>query len=137
MLPKAKPHRVRGGWYEMRDARVYVLTRRWPPRFDVVAQARFPRLRRRRLAQQVRQDLWRHFRTMRGFSPVIRIDGDKSGDGMTLSAGGALIAAPPLEMSEGIRALLTDPRRRARWIAHARIGVGAPGTGPEKAGCGP
>lgn len=73
-------------WYEHDEGKTYVLSRHLPPRFDISACAKFPLLRKSRLAHQVRQDVWRALQGVRGFSPVIRID--TFSDHMVLTAGG-------------------------------------------------
>jgi hypothetical protein len=80
------------------------------------------------IAQQIRQDLWRVLRTTRGFSPVVDVASDHSGQGgapgairVMVSAGGRLDVAqvPRAAMVATIDALLADPANRARWHAHA------------------
>ena len=114
---------LRGGWHEKRSEAGYVLSRHWPPRFDVCASAAFPMLRRGRLARQVRQDLWRQLKGLRGFSPVIQVVA--LGDGICMTAGGqSLIGAPvPATSVREIEDLLSDPLRRARWSAWAGEGA--------------
>ncbi|WP_425099470.1 hypothetical protein [Tropicibacter sp. S64] len=124
MLREDAPVRtLRGGWHEARSARGYVLARHWPPRFDVAASAGFPMLRRGRLARQVRQDLWRVLKGLRGFSPVIQVAA--LGDGICLTAGGRCLTGTPLPQTTAprIEALLSDPAHRARWISWAAEGV--------------
>ncbi len=111
------PRRVKGGWHEARAAGSYTLARQWPPRFDVSADARFPAVRRGRLARQIRQDLWRALKGLRGFSPVIQIAAAE--DGLTVTAGGRLPTNVP-GVETQIRDLLQDPAHRARWIAWAK-----------------
>ena len=123
LLPDA-PRRLKGGWFEQRSGRGYVLSRQWPPRFDVQVRAEFlpaaAALRRGRLARQIRQDLWRALRGLRGFSPVIQID---TGDhGLAITAGGRLLdgAPKPGGAEAKIAALLEDPAHLARWFAWAQ-----------------
>jgi hypothetical protein len=80
------------------------------------------------LAQQIRQDLWRALQSTRGFSPVVEVTSDHSGQGgapgairVMASAGGRLDVAqvPRAAMIAKIEALLADPANRARWHAHA------------------
>lgn len=109
----------KNGWYEVRDGAVYTLARHWPARFDVSASAQFPVLRRGRLARQVRQDMWREFRHLRGFSPVVQVSVTE--DGISVTAGGRIMSTTgvPQQMVTRLQALLDDPARRARWIAWA------------------
>jgi|SRR6056297_919037 len=114
----ARVARLRGGWFACRDGARYVLARQWPPRFDVAATSAFPPVRRGRLAQQIRQDLWREVRGLRGFSPVIQIDAPASGQ-MIVRAGGRLEGGAPAGLRDRIKDLLDSPAHRARWLTWA------------------
>lgn len=74
---------------------------------------------RRRLAHQVRRDLWRALRRVRGFAPVVRVEGPEAGR-VTVQAGGRL-AAPGAEaqVRAAAAALLADEALRGRWTAFA------------------
>nr|WP_212525381.1 hypothetical protein [Actibacterium sp. MT2.3-13A] len=111
---------ARAGWHILREEGALTLARQLPPRFDVAAEAMFPPARKARLAQQIRQDLWRALRHLRGFSPVVRVEED--GAQLKVRAGGAVHARtfPKVRAEARISALLADPARRARWLAHAR-----------------
>lgn len=113
-------HKARGGWHELRDGARFTLARHLPARFDVSAEACLPLARASRLARQIRQDLWREFRGLRGFSPVILIDVRE--EGVCVKAGGQfLVSAPvPAYLSDRIQALLDSPAHRARWLTWAR-----------------
>ncbi len=104
-------------WHVRAEGGRYTLARRWPPRFDVSATSAFPPARPDRLARQVRQDLWRLLRGLRGFSPVIQIDATEVG--LSLRAGGQ-VARCPAGTEARIQALLDDPAHRARWLSWAR-----------------
>lgn len=109
---------TRSRWHIL-DGETLTLARRLPPRFDVAVATAFPRVPRRRLAHQVRQDVWRALQDVRGFSPVIEVAPD--GDGLWLTAGGR-IDAPTLarpQIESRLHAVLTDPARRERWHRHA------------------
>ena len=108
----------RNGWHEVLTAESYVLSRCVPPRFDVQASASFPPLRPSRLAQQIRQDLWRELKSLRGFSPVVRVDFLPKE--LRVTAGGRILGAGPQWVSEHIQSLLDDPVRRQRWSLWAR-----------------
>lgn len=110
--------KVSKGFHIIRDGDVLTLARRLPARFDLEASATLPLLRRGRLAHQVRQDLWRALRGLRGFSPVIELR--RHADGLTLRAGGQVDGAIPATARETIAQVITDPCNQARWIAHAR-----------------
>lgn len=110
---------TRCGWHILREDGAVTLTRRLPVAFDLDARGTFPPARKTRLAHQIRQDLWRMLRHIRGFSPVVRVEDD--GAGLTVTAGGR-IAGPCAKAQAEMRiaALLSCPRTRARWLAHAR-----------------
>ncbi len=103
----------------MIDAEPLVLTRRWPPRFDIFAEAPFPDVPRRRLAHQIRQDLWRAMQQVRGFSPVVEIRREE--EALRIRAGGRVDQGPVARdrLQAQIAALLSDPARRNRWQRHA------------------
>lgn len=110
----------RNAWHMQREDGRLVLARHWPPRFDVAASAGFPPARKGRLAHQIRQDLWRAFRGLRGFSPVVEIAVTESG--LMVTAGGRLSpqSLPHDQAAARIQTLLTCPEHRARWMAWAK-----------------
>lgn len=110
--------RLKGGWVEQRSAEGYVLAREWPPRLDVSAMSTFPDLSASRLARQIRQDLWRALKNMRGFSPIVQIHFTLQG--MTVTAGGRVCGRAPRGIASQIQALLDNPANRERWITWAR-----------------
>lgn len=111
---------TRQRWYTVREADVLWVARRWPVRIDVAADAAFPIARPGRLAHQIRQDLWRAFRGVRGFSPVIRVE--KHSGGLAVRAGGRCDGPVDRARAEArIETLLQDPAHRARWLRHARL----------------
>lgn len=104
-------------WHILREGGVLTLSRHLPPRFDVMAETVLPRANARRLAHQVRQDMWRALRNLRGFSPVVRVsDGP---DHMTITAGGRVTGNAPAGTGALIAAVLEAPANRARWVRHA------------------
>jgi len=108
-------------WHVLHEADALILARRLPARFDIAAAAVFPPVRKLRLASQVRQDLWRALRHVRGFSPVIRVE--EVDGGLWLRAGGRVAGpAPRARLEAGIAALLADTANRARWLTHAGAG---------------
>ncbi|OSP53832.1 hypothetical protein [Pseudoruegeria sp. SK021] len=111
-------------WHMVRDGDGLTLARHLPARFDLSAETRFPALRKGALAHEVRKDLWRLLRQIRGFSPVVRVVEDDAG--MTLWAGGAVFGRmpPKVQVEAQIASLLASPEHRIRWIRHARIQKG-------------
>ena len=61
----------RDAWHMVETGATLTLARRLPPRFDVMAEGRFPALHRRTLAHEVRKDVWRCLSRLRGFSPAV------------------------------------------------------------------
>ena len=137
----------RGGWHmgPAPDGGV-TLARRWPARMDVAAQTHLPAgpaaVRARVLAHEVRKDVWRALRRVRAASPVVRVAPAACG-GVTVTAGLRLDRRPgPPGLSAAIAAVLADPARRRRWLAHAgRRGGTGTGEHARRAdgaqGCGP
>lgn len=106
------------GWHVLREGRSLTLARHLPARFDISADAVFPMMGKLRLAQQVRQDMWRALQHVRGFSPVVHVE--ERGEGLTLRAGGRVAGrAPRSGLEQQITDLLADPANRARWGRHA------------------
>jgi hypothetical protein len=110
----------RNTWHIQRDGARLTLSRRLPARFDVMASAEFPTMGRGRRARQIRQDLWRLLKGLRGFSPVIQIDATETG--LQVSAGGSMLASTPVPKGTEarIQALLESPDHRQRWLAWAQ-----------------
>ncbi len=107
----------RNSWHILREGDGLVLTRRLPVRFDVVAETRLYDGSLTRLAQQIRQDLWRLLQRLKGFSPVIELTREA---GMVhVRAGGRVDGKVPPCTETRIAAMLADPRYRARWQAYA------------------
>ncbi|MEM6438495.1 MAG: hypothetical protein AAF763_02190 [Pseudomonadota bacterium] len=74
---------------------------------------------RRRLAHQVRRDLWRALRRVRGFAPVVRVEGPEAGR-VTVEAGGRLArSGAEAQVRAAAAALLADLALRRRWTAFA------------------
>ena len=108
----------RNGWHVAQTGTGYTVSRRWPARFDIRVCTRMPQLDHARLAMQIRQDLWRELRHLRGFSPAVEIVADEAG--LTVCVGGRLLAGrAPSGTSARVAAMLDDPVRQARWQAWA------------------
>jgi hypothetical protein len=109
---------TRRGWHISREAGALVLARDLPVRFDVRASAAFPPARKGRLANQIRQDMWRALRDLRGFSPVVVVE--ETAEGLAVTAGGrAASPFPKARIEACIAALLASAAHRRRWLAHA------------------
>ena len=109
-------------WHTIREGACTTVARRLPARFDVSADAHFPKVGAARLAHQIRQDLWRSLQKLRGFTPVVRVE---AGDhGLLVTAGGQMSGRIAAGVQDNIAALLADEARRARWIKCAAKGQG-------------
>lgn len=112
---------TRPRWHILRDGQDYTLARHLPPRFDVRAQAELPLADPGRLARQIRQDMWRVLKDLRGFSPVVHIAPRRGG--IQVTAGGRMMHPHGRDqISNKIHVLLHDPDRRARWLSWAGQG---------------
>lgn len=105
-------------WITKRDGDTVTLARRFPVRFDVLAETTGPIVGRAWLATLIRQDMWRALQGLRGFSPEVEITRD--GDQLLIRAGGRIDGIAPIEATNGrIHILLNDPQKRTRWFAKA------------------
>jgi hypothetical protein len=115
----------KNSWHIVKDDQSVTVTRRVPARFDVVSETELPLSDKLRVAQQVRQDLWRIMQRQRGFSPVVEVR--ECGDVLSIRAGGQCdgqIARQTLEYR--ISELLNDANKRARWVRFALRRKGGP-----------
>ncbi|KAJ56495.1 hypothetical protein ACMU_06010 [Actibacterium mucosum KCTC 23349] len=110
----------RNGWYFLYEPDAFTLARRPNLRFHVAADTVLPRVNKVRLATQIRQDLWRALRRVRGFCPMVRVEED--GTHLRVRAGGEVSARtyPKSSIEQTIADLLANPEYRARWITHAK-----------------
>lgn len=89
-------------------------------RFDLCAGTELPPAHPLTVAHEIRKDLWRALQRLRGFSPVVAVM--PVAGGLRVTAGGQMAAAwPGPQVTERIAALLADPGKRARWVAHGSI----------------
>ncbi len=105
-------------WHIIRDEDGLVLSRQTPPRFDVAISVGLPPADPLRLAQQIRQDMWRAVQDVRGFSPVVKVE--TRGDSLLVTAGGRVAGRVPGNLASEIQAVLEDESKRSRWLRHAR-----------------
>ena len=109
-------------WHMSRAADGGVVLARGVVRFDVSAETQLPSAAPARIAHQVRQDVWRALRRLRGFAPVVSVEPNATG--LRIVAGGAVTGAIPPGTGAAIAAVLEHRGNRARWLAHARRGQG-------------
>ncbi len=109
----------RARWHILREAGAVCVARRVPVRFDIAAETVLPRAGKLRLAHQVRQDIWRALRRLRGFAPAVKVS--ERADGLHVRAGGQVDGAIPVARAEAVLArVLADPDNRARWVRWAQ-----------------
>ncbi len=114
---------TRKNWHIVPAENGITLTRRLPARFDVQAQTTLPDGSLKRLAHQIRQDLWRALQNLRGFSPVvelIRVDGLVQVRAGGRIDGAQLVGAPVQGI---IQDVLDAPDNRTRWVSNANRGL--------------
>ncbi|MEM8956998.1 MAG: hypothetical protein AAGC86_04200 [Pseudomonadota bacterium] len=113
----------RNGWHIARQDGGVILSRRPGGRAagsGLWAETRLPAGGRLSvLAHEIRKDLWRALRHVRGFSPIIEIHPCREEAGLCVRAGGATASPPPAPLQATLSAVLEDSARRARWISHA------------------
>jgi hypothetical protein len=115
----------RNRWHIERDDASVTVSRLLPARFDVSAETVLPTGARLRMAQQIRQDLWRLLQNARGFAPVVRVTTEDAG--VRVIAGGAFTGMFPRQrIQDQIASLLEDPVLRARWSKCAALNTDVP-----------
>ncbi|MFY0681259.1 MAG: hypothetical protein JXR13_11845 [Thalassovita sp.] len=105
-------------WHIVKEDGAVTVARRLPVRFDFCAAADFPRCGSVKLAQQIRQDMWRALQSLQGFSPIVRVE--INGGTMRVLAGGQVDKRyPRAQVIETVSTLLNSPSHRTRWVAYA------------------
>lgn len=108
----------RTDWHILHEEGALTMARRLPVRFDLEVTTQLGGGDKLRLARQVRQDIWRALRGLRGFAPAVRIE--ETACGMRVIAGGQVDGALPRAQAEArIARVLEDPSNRARWLRWA------------------
>jgi hypothetical protein len=98
----------------------FVMARRLPARFDLCVETTLPLLSRRKLALQIRQDMWRVLRNLRGFLPAVAVM--RASNGVRVRAGGQFTCPVHLPSAEAkLRDMLNDAARRQRWSNFAKL----------------
>ena len=107
------------------DGATLVHSRDVPARFNLAVQTTLAGgacLSRSRIARQVRQDVWRALAGLRGFKPVVSVT--VAGRDLIVRAGGQVDGPFPKAHAEAeLDTILTDPKRRQRWVVYARRGA--------------
>lgn len=104
----------RDSWHILCEDGVLTMARRLPVRFDLAVETTLPGGSVRRIAHQVRQDVWRRLRGLRGFAPAVRVAVE---DGrLRVTAGGQVDGVVNRAHAEAaIADVLENPAHRARW----------------------
>ncbi len=110
----------RSGWHILQEGGVLTLCRQTPARLDVAVTVALPSADPLRLAQQIRQDMWRAVQNVRGFSPVVQVE--PHAEGLLVTAGGRVAGRVPGNLASEIKAVLEDEVKRSRWLRYARSG---------------
>ncbi|WP_272009399.1 hypothetical protein [Roseovarius sp. ZX-A-9] len=106
-------------WHMLRGEGALTLSRRLPVRFDLAVSTQLPEARMGRIAHQVRQDIWRALRGLRGFAPAVRVE--RTPAGLNVTAGGQVACRfPRAEAEARLHAVLENAGNRARWLRCAR-----------------
>ncbi len=109
------------GWHVIREGRTVTVARALPVRFDLRVEVRMPlqdgRYDSLRLANQIRQDMWRSLQRLRGFRPAVRVE--KMSDHVFVVAGGAVLGQVTRGASDALIELLGDDKNRSRWLSCA------------------
>jgi hypothetical protein len=117
---RRKGTRVASGWIISEQAGRLRIARQPNLRWDLKVRATFPICRRRRLGQQILQDMWRNLQDVRGFCPAVELWRDA--DLVVADIGGDVQGRFARGWTEGrITDLVNDARLRARWERFARI----------------
>lgn len=108
----------RNHWHILHEEDALTMARRVPVRFDLQVTTQLGVGDKLRLARQVRQDIWRALRGLRGFAPAVRIE--RAARGLRVTAGGQVDGPLPRARAEArIADVLQDPANRARWMRWA------------------
>ena len=98
----------------------YIMARRLPARFDLCVETTLPLMSRRKLALQIRQDMWRVLQNLRGFLPAVSVT--RLDNGVQVRAGGQFTCPVHVPSAEAkLRDMLNDAVRRQRWSNFAKL----------------
>lgn len=85
-------------------------------RWDIEATTTLPDAPPLRIAHQIRQDIWRACRNVRGFAPVVEIT---QTDGQLHIRAGGQTPHPSAHATDLCRNVLNCAKNRNRWLTHA------------------
>ena len=105
-------------WIHKQFGDTFVLGKRFPVQFDLLAETIFPLCRSQKLALQIRQDMWRLLQNVRGLLPAVEVTGRETG--MYVRAGGQLTCSVQVCSAQvKLQNMLENPAYRQRWINYA------------------
>lgn len=104
-------------WHIHRDGPRLTVSRHVPAVLDICAETQLPDAGRLAVAQQIRQDMWRALRDVRGFSPVVEVTRQDSG--LHIRAGGRVAGRAPHVLNARVQDVLDNAKNRQRWVRHA------------------
>lgn len=111
-------------WLHKSVGQTYVMGKRFPVQFDLLAETILPICRSQKLALQIRQDMWRILQNLRGFLPAVEVTGHAMG--MHVRAGGQLTCSVHIRYAQlKLQDMLDDPTYRQRWINYAALNKGS------------
>jgi hypothetical protein len=110
---------ARDKWHIETEGDRLTLSRLKAVRFDFSAKTMLPDASRRRVAHQIRQDMWRALQALRGFSPIVEIT--RENGHLRVKAGGQVEGGnfPRGKIENMVAELLEDVANRQRWLAFA------------------
>ncbi|MEM6760552.1 MAG: hypothetical protein AAF601_13835 [Pseudomonadota bacterium] len=109
---------MKGRWHILRDGARVTLARQVPARFDFAVTATLGQGDPVKLAQQIRQDLWRALQRVRGFSPVVELT--PATQGWSVRAGGRVSGRLSARDWARAQAVLDSGTNQQRWVRFAR-----------------
>ena len=111
-------------WFHKQLGDSYLIAKRFPFSFDLLAETNFPVCRPKILALQIRQDMWRLLQNLRGFLPAVEVRA--SNFSMHVRAGGQLTCSIHVVSAQiKLQDMLENPVYRQRWINFATLRRGA------------
>lgn len=108
---------MKARWHILRDGARVTLARQVPVRFDFAVTAALGPGDPVKLAQQIRQDLWRALKHLRGFSPAVELT--PADQGWAVRAGGRVMGPVSARDRAKAQAVLHSRANQARWARFA------------------
>ena len=107
-------------WLHKQLGDTFVVCKRLPVQFDLLAETNLPPCRSQKLALQIRQDMWRLLQNVRGLLPAVEVTGRETV--IYVRAGGQLTCSVHVRSAQAkLQDMLDDPTYRQRWINYAAL----------------